>query len=101
MRGASVLNGGAEHGKPRPGLLVYEIGGRRLASQIVGSAQLWPRIVALVGRPELMDDGEPVHPRGPAVYPVGEHTRAALGGLPGYDAARIDALIAPGVVEAP
>ena len=184
---ASVLNGGAEHGNPRPGLLVYEIGGRHLAFQIVGSQPLWPRMVALIGRPELARDprfttstlrrtnaaplaaiigewvkrfstveealavlaearipcapvlmpaeliaaphlaeraffpavphphagavrvtaspyhidGEPVHPRGPAAYRVGEHSRAVLGGLLGYDASRIDDLIAAGVVEAP
>jgi crotonobetainyl-CoA:carnitine CoA-transferase CaiB-like acyl-CoA transferase len=184
---ASVLNGGAEHGNPRPGLLVYEIGGRHLAFQIVGSAQLWPRILALIGRPELAHDprfttstlrranaaplsaiigewvkrfstveealavladaripcapvltpaeliaaphlaeraffpavphphagsvrvtaspyhidGVPVHPRGPAAYRVGEHSRAVLGDLLDYDAGRIDDLIAAGVVEAP
>jgi crotonobetainyl-CoA:carnitine CoA-transferase CaiB-like acyl-CoA transferase len=53
---ASVLNGGAEHGSPRPGLLVFEIGGRYVAFQITGSAQLWPRLLALMGRPELADD---------------------------------------------
>ena len=53
---ASVLNGGAEHGNPRPGLLVFEIGGRYVAFQITGSAQLWPRLLALMGRPELADD---------------------------------------------
>jgi crotonobetainyl-CoA:carnitine CoA-transferase CaiB-like acyl-CoA transferase len=184
---ASVLNGGAEHGNPRPGLLVFEIGGRYLAFQITGSAQLWPRLLALMGRPELDDDprfktsalrrtnarplrgiigewvkrfntvdealsvlgearipcapvlrpdeliaaphlgeraffpsvphpkagpvritaspyhvdGEPVHPRGPAAYRVGEHTRAVLGGLLGYDASRIDDLLGAGVIDAP
>src|SRR6266481_8846400 len=48
----SVLNGGEEHGNPRPGLLVYEIGGRHLAFQVVGAPQLWPRRLGLLGRPE-------------------------------------------------
>src|SRR5713101_4302244 len=52
----SVLNGGEEHGNPRPGLLVYQIGGRYLAFQIAGSPQLWPRLLALMGRPELGAD---------------------------------------------
>ena len=184
---ASVLNGGAEHGNPRPGLLVYEIGGRYLAFQVVGAPQLWPRMLALMGRPELATDprfatgevrrkngrqlrevlgawlrrfasvdealavlsearipcapvlrphelmaephlaeraffpavphpargtvrvtaspyhldGEPVHPRGPAAYRVGEHTRSVLTGLLGYDASRIAELIAAGAIEAP
>jgi crotonobetainyl-CoA:carnitine CoA-transferase CaiB-like acyl-CoA transferase len=184
---ASVLNGGAEHGNPRPGLLVYEIGGRYVAFQITGSLQLWPRLLALMGRPELADDprfktgdvrrkngrqlreiigewvarfktveealavlsearipcapvlrpaeliaaphlaeraffpsvphpvagavqitaspyhidGEPVHPRGPAAYRVGEHTREVLSGVLGYDADRIAGLLGAGVIEAP
>ena len=52
----SVLNGGEEHGNPRPGLLVYEIGGRYLALQAVGAPRLWERLVALMERPELMRD---------------------------------------------
>jgi crotonobetainyl-CoA:carnitine CoA-transferase CaiB-like acyl-CoA transferase len=184
---ASVLNGGSEHGNPRPGLLVYEIGGRYLAFQIAGAPQLWPRLVALMGRPDLARDprfatgdqrrrnsrelhriigewvkgfksvdealavlgearlpcapvlrpheliaephlaerrffpsvphpargavrvtaspyhvdGEPVHPRGAAAYRIGEHTRAVLSGLLGYDDTRIAELAAAGVVEAP
>ena len=45
-------------------------------------------------------DGEAVHPRGPAAYRIGEHTRAVLGGLLGYDAERIDALSGSGIVQA-
>ena len=184
----SVLNGGEEHGNPRPGLLVYEIGGRHLAFQVVGAPQLWPRLLGLMGRPELADDprfatpdarrrnsrhlrqvigewvssrfksvdealallgearipcapvlrpheliaeahmaeraffppvphpargavrvtaspyhidGEPVHPRGPAAYRVGEHTRAVLAGLLGYDAGRIAELSSAGIIQAP
>ncbi len=184
----SVLNGGEEHGNPRPGLLVYEIGGRHLAFQVVGAPQLWPRLLGLMGRPELGDDprfatpdarrrnsrhlrqvigewvssrfksvdealavlgearipcapvlrpheliaeahmaeraffppvphpargavrvtaspyhidGEPVHPRGPAAYRVGEHTRAVLAGLLGYDAGRIAELSSAGIIQGP
>src|SRR5262249_55455644 len=53
---ASVLNGRSEHGNPRPGLLVFEIGGRHLAFQIAGSPQLWPRLLSLMSRPELAAD---------------------------------------------
>ena len=43
----------------------------------------------------------PVHPAGGAPYRVGEHSRLVLSGLLGYDAERIDKLIAGGAVEAP
>jgi len=46
-------------------------------------------------------DGRPVHPAGPAPYRVGEHSRLVLSGLLGYDAERIDTLIASGAVEQP
>ncbi len=46
-------------------------------------------------------DGEPVHPRGPAAYRVGEHTRAVLGQLLGYPPARIAELAKSGVIDAP
>ena len=46
-------------------------------------------------------DGEPVHPRGPAAYVIGAHTRDVLGSVLGYDKARIDELAAAGVIEAP
>ena len=52
----SVLNGGKEHGNPRPGMVVHGIGGRYLAMQIVGAADLWRRILALMKRPELNQD---------------------------------------------
>ena len=44
-------------------------------------------------------DGEAVHPRGPAAYRIGEHTRAVLGDLLGYDADRIDDLSAAGIIQ--
>jgi crotonobetainyl-CoA:carnitine CoA-transferase CaiB-like acyl-CoA transferase len=53
---ASVLNGGGEHGNPRPGMVVHRIGERYLAMQIAGAPQLWPRLVGLMGRPELARD---------------------------------------------
>jgi crotonobetainyl-CoA:carnitine CoA-transferase CaiB-like acyl-CoA transferase len=185
---ASVLNGGEEHGNPRPGLLVYEIGGRYLALQSVGAPRLWSRLLTVMGQPELAHDprfsssafrrknahplrqivgewvtsrfasveealavltearipcapvlrpdqliaephlavrgffpsvahptrgnvritaspyhidGEPVHPRGPAAYRIGEHTRAVLESLLGYSANRIDELSSAGIIQAP
>jgi CoA:oxalate CoA-transferase len=53
---ASVLNGGDEMGAPRPGMWVYEIGGRHVALQTTGAPALWPRLVALLERPELAAD---------------------------------------------
>ena len=184
---ASVLNGGREHGNPRPGMLVHRIGERYLALQTAGGADLWKRVVTFIQRPELAEDprfatsearaqngralrdvicqwlnsyasvdaalaaleqaripcapvllpaeviasphlaeraffpsvphpvcgsvrvtaspyhldGHPVHPQGPAAYRVGEHTRAVLGYLLGYDAERIAGLLASGAIEAP
>ncbi len=46
-------------------------------------------------------DGQAVGPRGPAAYRVGEHTRAVLGGLLGYDQGRIAGLLAGKVIAAP
>jgi crotonobetainyl-CoA:carnitine CoA-transferase CaiB-like acyl-CoA transferase len=60
---AAVLNGGEEHGSPRPGMIVAPVAGRYVAMQFVGADQLWPRMLELMGRPELardprFDDGE-------------------------------------------
>src|SRR6266481_3171758 len=184
---AAVLNGGQEFGNPRPGMIVAPIGDRYLAMQFTGSGELWPRLLSVMGRPELGRDprfdtaekrrtnwrelrpiveswlgtfasvedarktlsearipcapvlrpaeviaephmaerqffpavphpgrgavrvtaspyhidGEPVHPRGPAAYRVGEHTRAVLGDLLGYPPARIAELARNGVIQAP
>ncbi|MGH7373273.1 MAG: CaiB/BaiF CoA transferase family protein [Candidatus Rokuibacteriota bacterium] len=184
---ASVLNGGEEHGNPRPGMIVHKIGDRYLAMQSVGAARLWERLLRLMKRPELgrdprfttsltrrrhwrelsalitewLDgfasadaalaaltearipcapvlrpaeviaqdhlaqraffpvlphpalrslrvtaspyhlDGKPTHPRAPAAYHVGEHTRRVLCDLLGYKDDRIAELIAAGVVEGP
>ena len=46
-------------------------------------------------------DGEPVHPRGPAAYHIGQHTRDVLTRLLGYDTARIADLVAAGIIQAP
>jgi crotonobetainyl-CoA:carnitine CoA-transferase CaiB-like acyl-CoA transferase len=53
---AAGLNGGEKMGAPRPGMGVYEIGGRHLALQVVGSIDLWPRLLTLMKRPELAND---------------------------------------------
>jgi len=53
---AAVLNGGAEHGNPRPGMVVARVGDRFVATQFVGAPQLWPRLLAAMGRPELDRD---------------------------------------------
>ncbi|HVQ75790.1 MAG TPA: CaiB/BaiF CoA-transferase family protein [Candidatus Binatia bacterium] len=52
----SVLNGGPVSPGPRIGMLVRPVGDRHLALQTVGSAQLWPRLVELLERPELARD---------------------------------------------
>jgi formyl-CoA transferase len=46
-------------------------------------------------------DGMPTHPRGPAPYRIGEHTRAVLRTVLGYPDDRIEALRDLGVVELP
>jgi crotonobetainyl-CoA:carnitine CoA-transferase CaiB-like acyl-CoA transferase len=184
---ASVLNGGEEHGNPRPGMVVHRIGERYMAMQIVGAPRLWQRLLAIMNRPALAEDprfttalgrrrhwrelraeitkwldtfptadtalaalgaaripcapvlrpaeviasehlavrqffpvlphparadlrvtaspyhldGRPTHPRAPAAYRVGEHTRRVLRDLLGYKEERIGELIAAGIVEGP
>ena len=46
-------------------------------------------------------DGEPLRPRGPAAYRVGEHTRTVLGDLLGYPVERIAELLRTRVIDAP
>ena len=53
---ASVLNGGEEHGNPRPGMVVHRIGESYVAFQVVGAPRLWERLLELMGRPELAAD---------------------------------------------
>jgi crotonobetainyl-CoA:carnitine CoA-transferase CaiB-like acyl-CoA transferase len=52
----AVLNGGEATGAPRPGMWVFEVGGRHIAFQTGGAPLLWSRLVALLGRPELAED---------------------------------------------
>ncbi len=59
----AVLNGGKEYPGPRPGMLVHRIGDRYLALQTVGAPQLWPRMVGLLGRSELLHDPRFATPR--------------------------------------
>ena len=53
---AAVLNGGEAQGSPRPAMGVFAVGGRHLALQTGGAAALWPRLQALLGRPDLATD---------------------------------------------
>jgi CoA:oxalate CoA-transferase len=53
---AAVLNGGEEHGSPRPGMIVAPVGDRHVAMQFVGAEALWPRLLAAMQRPELDRD---------------------------------------------
>ena len=52
----SVLNQGPSYPGPRSGMLVEPVGDGWVAFQIVGSVELWPRLVKLMGRPDLMQD---------------------------------------------
>ena len=52
----SILNGGEEHGNPRPNMIVHRIGARYLAFQIGGGPELWPRLLKVMERPELAVD---------------------------------------------
>jgi crotonobetainyl-CoA:carnitine CoA-transferase CaiB-like acyl-CoA transferase len=180
----SVLNGGAAYPGPRPGMVVHAVGGRYLAMQSVGAPDLFPRLAALLGAPDIRDDprfatpdarrahwpelraritawldtfktvddavaalsagripcapvrspeeviadphlhargaftevphpargsvrisavpfhvdGRGLAPAGPAPYRVGEHTRAVLAEVAGYADARVDELLAVGVI---
>jgi CoA:oxalate CoA-transferase len=52
----SVLNGGPISVGPRIGMVVHRVGEGFVATQTVGSPQLWPRLIELLGRPELATD---------------------------------------------
>jgi crotonobetainyl-CoA:carnitine CoA-transferase CaiB-like acyl-CoA transferase len=52
----AVLNGGEEHGNPRPGMVVARVGEGWVALQFVGAPQLWPRLLGAMGQPELDRD---------------------------------------------
>jgi CoA:oxalate CoA-transferase len=51
-----LLNGGTAPRRPRPGMVVHPIGERHVAMQVGGAAQMWPRLAALIGHPELASD---------------------------------------------
>jgi crotonobetainyl-CoA:carnitine CoA-transferase CaiB-like acyl-CoA transferase len=59
-----LLNAGNEYPGPRPGMIVHGIGGRHVAMQTVGAPQLWSRMVAMMGRPELEKDPRFATPAG-------------------------------------
>ena len=52
----AALNGAAVERRSRVGMLVHPIGGRHIAMQTAGAPHLWPRLVGLMGRPELTSD---------------------------------------------
>ena len=52
----SILNGGPLSVGPRVGMVVHPVGDGYVATQTVGAPQLWPRLLALLGRPELAHD---------------------------------------------
>jgi crotonobetainyl-CoA:carnitine CoA-transferase CaiB-like acyl-CoA transferase len=52
----SVLNEGPSYPGPRSGMLVEQVGDGWVALQIVGVLDLWPRLLRLLGRPELSED---------------------------------------------
>jgi crotonobetainyl-CoA:carnitine CoA-transferase CaiB-like acyl-CoA transferase len=78
-----------------------------IAESHMAARQFFPAVshpgrgrVRVTGSPYHID-GEPLGPRGPAAYRVGEHTRAVLGELLGYPAERIADLVRTRVVDAP
>jgi CoA:oxalate CoA-transferase len=52
----SILNGGPVSSGPRIGMVVHRVGDGYVATQTVGAAQLWPRLLQVLGRPELAAD---------------------------------------------
>jgi crotonobetainyl-CoA:carnitine CoA-transferase CaiB-like acyl-CoA transferase len=52
----SVLNEGPPYPGARAGMAVQRVGDDWIAFQVVGALDLWPRLVALLGRPELTRD---------------------------------------------
>jgi crotonobetainyl-CoA:carnitine CoA-transferase CaiB-like acyl-CoA transferase len=59
----SVLNGGDEYGAPRQGMIVHAIAGRFLAMQTAGGADIWPRLAAAMGQPDVAADARFATPR--------------------------------------
>jgi crotonobetainyl-CoA:carnitine CoA-transferase CaiB-like acyl-CoA transferase len=56
MTYGSVLNGGPTHGAPRIGMIVKAINGRHMALQTGGAPEIMPRLVAAMGRKDLLED---------------------------------------------
>jgi len=56
MTYGSVLNGGPTHGAPRIGMIVKAINGRHMALQTGGAPEIMPRLVAALGRKDLLED---------------------------------------------
>ena len=52
----SILNGGPVSTGPRIGMVVHQVGEGFVATQTVGSPQLWPRLLEVLDRPELAGD---------------------------------------------
>jgi CoA:oxalate CoA-transferase len=52
----SLLNGGAAERRPRIGMVVQPIADRHIALQVGGAANMWPRLVAVMNRPDLASD---------------------------------------------
>jgi len=52
----ALLNGEQAPRRPRPGMLVQPIGDRSIAMQMGGAAAMWPRLTALMEKPELEHD---------------------------------------------
>jgi crotonobetainyl-CoA:carnitine CoA-transferase CaiB-like acyl-CoA transferase len=52
----ALLNGAKIERRPRPGMVVHPIGERHVALQVGGAPQMWPRLAALIGHPELASD---------------------------------------------
>jgi CoA:oxalate CoA-transferase len=52
----ALLNGGEVQRQPRIGMVVHAICARYVAVQSAGAPHLWPRLVGLIGRPELEHD---------------------------------------------
>jgi CoA:oxalate CoA-transferase len=52
----SLLNEGPSYQGPRSGMLVQRVGDDWVALQVVGVLDLWPRLLELLGRPDLADD---------------------------------------------
>ena len=53
---SALLNGGVAARAPRAGMAIVPIGDRHVAMQIGGAPAMWPRLVELIGRPDLRGD---------------------------------------------